>query len=150
MAPFPIFSAYRQESRFQSSTVRYTFFRIGGSGSASSIFRSGILLFNIKKCILEACESSKLDEMVAVTGLYKSKLSKIKESMLRISERSASLRYGTHHSRISELVVIKRIISIWHIVFVRRRMETVGWGRGEAGRLVFLGWGVTAYVRREH
>jgi hypothetical protein len=32
--------------------------------------------------------------MVAVTGLYKSKLSKIKESMLRISERSASLRCG--------------------------------------------------------
>jgi hypothetical protein len=46
-------------------------------------------------CISEACESSKLDEMVAVTSLYKSKLSKIKESMLRISERSASLRFDT-------------------------------------------------------
>jgi hypothetical protein len=82
--------------------------------------------------------------MVAVTGLYKSKLSKIKESMLRISERSASLRYDTTLFYTKRNLppqvekkadVIERIISIGHFVFVRRRMKTVGWGEGEAGML---------------
>jgi hypothetical protein len=40
----------------------------------------------------DSVESSQLEEMVSVTSLYRDKLTRIKESMLRISERSANLR----------------------------------------------------------
>ena len=52
---------------------------------------SKVLDYNYE-VVSDSCAASQLDEMVAVTGRYKDKLTRIRESMLRLAERSAALR----------------------------------------------------------